>query len=433
MARSSLSGNDQRAENRWVAYAIGGAVVVLLTLVQLVRVTGVPVVRSIWAEDGSVFLTGALARRSVFSTYAGYLNVVPRSIGWVVAHRPLGEAAVWFAVVPAFVTSLLAVAVFRLSDFVVRSPWLRAVVASSLVLPPILVYESMASTANLQWPLVAALFWALARPATARWDLVTCAVIAVAAALSSSVALLFLPLAVLVVVLRRDDRRAWIVPGVFGVASIMQALAVLSTSAPAARGDAALGALPKLYAVNVVGESVLGHRLVDETWLGPGLAPFLALALALIAALTVLWFRCDGAGRLWGGVAVAASLVAYASTAFWRGAEQVVLQSGLQTGSGARYTGLGLQLLVAGGVVLVDRARMARRWHGVLVAVVVAQALLVPLASFRLRTERSDGPRWSSTLADAERACRGAPRATVQLLRVAPGGFVASVPCSSLD
>ena len=233
--------------------------------------------------------------------------------------------------------------------------------ALSLVLPPILVFESMATTANLQWPLLAALFWALARPITARWDLAACVAIAVAASLCSSVVFLFLPLAVMVLVLRRGERRARIVPAVFFAGCFVQLVAVLTTSDSASRGKPDVLSLPRLYVVNVVGETFLGHRLVDSVWLDVGIWLFIVLAVAVTAAVVVLWLRCDVPGRIWGSAALVMSVGVYCSTVFWRGVDQVELHEGVQTGSGARYTGLGLQLLVAAFVILIDRARLGVR------------------------------------------------------------------------
>lgn len=413
--------------------AIGLGAVLVLTLAQLVRTHGSPVYRTLWAEDGSAFLRGGVAHVSIFSTYAGYLNVVPRVVGWLAASLPLSWAAAWFAVVTALLTSLLALAVFHLSDFVVRSTWLRVVLALAFILPPILVYETMASAANLQWPLLGALFWALARPATRRWDTSVCAVIVLAAALSSSVALLFLPLAALVVVLRRADRRAWIVPGLFAVACVVQLVAVVTTSAPAARSTATVGGLPRLYVVNVVGETVLGHRLVDEVWLGPGFLPFVALGIALGVALAFLFVRADGLGRLWGGAAIVMSVGVYSAAVFWRGSTQASLVEGVMTGSGARYTALGLQLLVGAAVVLVDRAALAERTHRVLVALLVAQAVLIPLTAYRVTTIRSRGPEWASALADARHVCeRSDAPFSVQAIPTTPNGWLVLLPCHAI-
>ncbi len=434
LARSMSSSNNQRAENRTRPVAMGVGALVVLTIVQLVRVKGVPVTRSLWAEDGSAFLSGALVPRSIFTTYAGYLNVVPRVIAWFGALLPLGWASAWFSIVPALLTSLLALAVFRLSDFVVSSRWLRAVLALSFVLPPILVYETMADTANLQWPLLAALFWALARPVAARWDLGTCAVIALVAPLSSSVALLFIPLMVFVAIIRRSDRRALIVPAVFGFACCVQVVAILTTSSPTEQGPSDVLGLPRLFVVNVVGEAVLGHPNVDRAWLNLGLAAFVVLAVAVGGALALLWWRCDSEGRRWGGIALVMSVFVYSSAVYFRGTKLVFLTEGAKTGSFARYSGVALQLLVAAAIVLVARAKVSERLSQVLVVLLVAQAVLVPLSAFRLTTLRSAGPRWDVALGRARQECEQDAPDAVRLVPIAPRGeaWFAAIPCSDL-
>ena len=200
----------------------------------------------------------------------------------------------------------------------------------------------------------------------------------------------------MVLVLRRGERSARIVPAVFFAGCFVQLVAVLTTSDSASRGKPNVLSLPRLYVVNVVGETFLGHRLVDSVWLDVGIWLFIVLAVAVTTAIVFLWLRCDVPGRIWGSAALVMSVGVYCSTVFWRGVNQVELHQGVQTGSGARYTGLGLQLLVAAFVILVDRARLGVRVRQVVVALLVAQALLIPATAFRLTTLRSLGPRWEN-------------------------------------
>jgi hypothetical protein len=221
------------------------------------------------------------------------------------------------------------------------------------------------------------------------------------------------------------------VPIVFFVGCVVQVISVLTTSDAASRGDPNVLALPRLYIVNVVGETFFGHRLVDSVWLDVGLWLFIVLAVAVTAAIVFLWIRCDAPGRLWGSVALAMSVVLYGSTVFWRGVDQVELHDGVQTGSGARYTGLGLQLLVAAFVIFVDRARFSERVRQVVVALVVVQAVLIPIVGFRLLTLRSLGPSWENSLAGARLQCEE-PGRTETFVVITPAGWSVRASCTDL-
>src|ERR671918_639781 len=89
----------------------GSVWVGLATALLLVRQAGAPAVDTMWAEDGEVFLSGAL-RRGVLvplvSPYAGYLNAVPRLAAGLVSIAPLGLAAVLFATGSAAVVGCLS-------------------------------------------------------------------------------------------------------------------------------------------------------------------------------------------------------------------------------------------------------------------------------------------------------------------------------------
>ncbi len=71
-----------------------GAVVLLL------RIAGPSPATTIWAEDRTVFLVGALAGpRHLFAPYAGYLQLLPRLIAQFVSFLPLPDAAAAFAII----------------------------------------------------------------------------------------------------------------------------------------------------------------------------------------------------------------------------------------------------------------------------------------------------------------------------------------------
>src|SRR5205085_2586136 len=95
---------------RWTATAVGLAVLAAGTLLHLERQRGVPVWNSLWAEDGQVFLSGAVRsfRGTFFDQNGGYVHVVPRLIAGIVAALPVHEAAAGMAVGAAAAVALVA-------------------------------------------------------------------------------------------------------------------------------------------------------------------------------------------------------------------------------------------------------------------------------------------------------------------------------------
>ena len=97
--------------------AIGLGAVVLLE-----RQAGVPAWDTIGQEDRKIFLAGALLHpwASLFRGYNGYLELVPRLIGEVIARLPYQDAALGFALAGALVAACCAAFVFHASAGQIR-------------------------------------------------------------------------------------------------------------------------------------------------------------------------------------------------------------------------------------------------------------------------------------------------------------------------
>src|SRR5881398_3679254 len=90
------------------------ALFALAVVVEIARIGWSASLDSLWAEDGPIFLQGAMTHSffgAVTAEYAGYLVVVPRLIGEAASALPLHDA-------PETI-SILAAAVAALSGFVV--------------------------------------------------------------------------------------------------------------------------------------------------------------------------------------------------------------------------------------------------------------------------------------------------------------------------
>src|SRR5690348_10935568 len=160
------------------------AAIALGTVVMLARQTGVPAWRTLWAEDRNIFLPQALSApvRSVFTPFAGYLQLYPRLIADVAVQFPLRDAAAGFAVAGALTASCVAVFVFHASSGHVHRPELRLLLAASVVLLPTALEEITNNAVNTTWYLLFGTFWALLWRPRSRWAMAFAALVCFATA-----------------------------------------------------------------------------------------------------------------------------------------------------------------------------------------------------------------------------------------------------------
>jgi hypothetical protein len=176
----------------------------------LARQRGVPVRNSLWAEDGRVFLSDAIRDfpGTLLDQNGGYIHVVPRLVGGVVAALPVADAAAGMAVVASVVIALIGGFVYVASAEVLRSKSTRLALAASVVLVPIPGSELLANATNLHFFMLFACFWALVWQSDTRFALSSRAIVALTTALSDPLSGLFLPLALVAPVVRRSRRGA---------------------------------------------------------------------------------------------------------------------------------------------------------------------------------------------------------------------------------
>jgi hypothetical protein len=399
------------------------AFVLLGVPLQLLRGPGVPVWRSVFGEDGGIFLTEALASRgwgSLLTPYQGYLQVASRVVAEFVAMLPLPAAAVAFAVISALVVSLLSAFVYSASAAVLSSRWARlAVAVAPLVLPA--AYETTSNATDLHWYLDYACFWALLATPRRRWSAAPAAAIAALAVLSDPLAGLFLPLAGCRAATalgfaprlgsdRRPRRSAstaryeLVAPVTFGLGLLLQlALGVARQHAGQFRA-AHWTDLPDIYGLRIAGSFLFGDRFLARAFTALG-GPFALACLALVAAGIALALRRRASRRL--------VLLAAGYSVLWlcvpmvlRGTEGVLPQApGALAGS--RYTVVPILLLVVAGAAWLERLDARPR---VLASV---GFLLIAALSYTIPSQRSDGPVWARSLADAKEQCArtaGLPR-----------------------
>jgi len=402
---------------RWAFPLVQVAVVALGALVMLARMGGRPAWESVYAEDTGIYLPQAIAHPwHLLQSYGGYLQLVPRLIGQIAALLPIRDASVVFAVGGALVASACGLFAYYASAGQVGSRWLRALIGLSVVLLPVAQLEIADNGVNSIWYLLAALFWAaLWRPRTRAGGAVA-AVVAFAAAASSSLGLLFAPLfaARAITVPRRPREHAATIGWALGCLLQLFVIVTSHTSRFAPRNP--VNAV--LYYAHEVLLPALGWHL---SWhlrdlIGVNGASALVGGLILIVLAAAVATQA-GRLRVFVVTAVVTGLVftAVTSALAWAGPGQRVI---ISVEHGARYSTVPILLLDA--ALIVAAGGYARRWWPRRRAVVAVAVLVAVLAAgwatdFRYPVRRLSGPAsaWTHTADRWLRHCEHRPAGTI--------------------
>ena len=402
---------------RWAFVLVQVAAVAVGAVVILARIGGRPVWDSVYAEDPGIYLPQALAHPwQLLQSYGGYLQLVPRLVGQIAALLPVKHASVAFAVCGAVVASACGLFAYRASAGHVSSRWLRVLIGLSVVLLPVAQLEIADNGLNTIWYLLTALFWAaLWRPRT-RSGAAVAAVVAFAAATSSSLALLFAPLfaaRVFVVPRRLRDQAATVG---WGLGSLVQVLVILTSHQSRLRPHNPVNAA--LFYAHEVLLPALGWHISWHLRDIMGLTAATALVGGLII-IVLAWAVATQPGRcrVFVITAVATGLVftAVTSAFAWGGPGQRVT---VRFEHGARYSTVPILLLDAALIVAADA--YARRWWPRPKAIVAVAALVAVLGAgwatdFRYPVRRTSAPgaAWIHTADRWLRDCRRNPAGTI--------------------
>jgi hypothetical protein len=425
---------------RWSALILGQAALIALGgLVMLARMGGRPAWESVWAEDRGIYVPDALAHPwHLLQSYGGYLQLAPRLIGQVAALLPIRHASVALAVGGALIASACGLFAYYASAGHVGSRWLRALVGLSVVLLPVAQLEIADNGVNSIWYLLAGLFWAaLWRPRT-RAGAAVAAVVAFAAAASTSLGLLFAPLfAARAIVVPRTLREHAATAG-WALGSVLQVAVILTSHQSRFRPHNPVNAV-LFYAHDVLLPALGWHLswhlrdilgLTGATALAGGLI-FIVLAYAVATQ--------PGRCRAFVVTAVATGLVftAVTSALAWGGPGGRV---SVRVEHGARYSTLPILLLDAALIVAADA--YARRWWPRPKAIAAVVALVAILAAgwatdFRYQVRRLSGPNsaWEHTASLWLHRCQHKPDGTITVTFHdwwGPAPLATTFNCSSL-
>jgi hypothetical protein len=414
-----------------IVLVAGGAIL------HLVRQRGVPPWNSLWAEDGSVFLSDAMHdfAGTFFAENGGYGHVVPRIIAGAAAALPVEDAAAGMAAAASVVVALIAGFVYFASGEVLPSRMARFGLAAAVLLLPVPGSDLLANATNLHFYLLFGCFWALFWQSETPAALGARSAVGLAATLSDPLAALFMPLA-LVAPLARRRVRAFMVSGVFVAGLATQLLVTWGGERPHRNWGFRPADLLDIFSLRVTGGLLVGDRFLGDAWLAYG-RTFSYTAFLLVAAIIALLLtRSSRATVAFVFIALGYGCLFFCVQLVGRGTGGTDPDLGVFQLNGARYVLLPFLFTTAGILALVDRNVRLRRgaaWAWTRrVALVWLAALLI--VNYSVTSDRSRGPRWDTELMRARNSC-ATRSATVVRVLVAPSPprvWFASVPCSRL-
>jgi hypothetical protein len=418
----------------WEAGLVIVSLVVLAAVLQLFRLGPSTTLNSLWAEDGGVFLGGALTHGffdSVTTPYAEYLVVTPRLIAEIGTLVPLRDAPTAMNLTTVVVIALSGLAVWFASAGHIRSPCLRTLLAALMVLSPVCTSEAVATPTNIAWYMAFAVFWLLFwRPKTT-WGACLGGLMILVTGLSTPGIFFFAPVALLRAIAIRG-RRDTIIVGSYALAAATQLIAIANSTETIA-GNTWSHNILTTFMQRVVEGSVLGLELGGETWLEWGWPFLIGIVVAVAAYLAVMLMRV-ASNRLFAVIAIVTSVVMFLASSYTRAVGDVMAwRSDVYNDFGGRYAIVPTLLLLSAGLALLDSYyRPARKRLPVLAIAAVVVLLVSIVTSFDVGNEPDrGGPPWDESLRTATAECE-AKKLTEVPVYTAPAGWSVAVSCRSL-
>ena len=416
----------------WEGAFVLAALLVLLSAIQLLRAGPSESLHGLWAEDGPIYLNGALNHGffdNVTTPYAEYLVVIPRLIGEVGAAVPLRDAPVAMNVAAILVVSLSVLAIWFASAGHIRSHHLRALLLAVAIAPAVSGTETVVTATNAPWTTSFVVFWLLLWRPVATWSACLGALLVLATGLSSPTIFFFVPLAALRAIAIRDRRDALIV-GAFGLALAIQLPVTASSSEHVADPTWTVNILTT-FLQRIVDGSVLGLELGSEAWASWGWPFLIAITIGLTVYFAWLALRVSS-GRLLAAIAIATAVAMFLGSAYKRALGDVMVWPvGAGNVLGARYAVVPALLLISAALVLLDaRVRSAggRPWP----AIATAAVLLVAIGTSFDVSEGREMPPWGESLRKAAAACRS-EGLTEAPIEISPPGMTVTITCDHLE
>lgn len=418
----------------WEGAVVVASFLALAAALQFFRVGPSSAINSLWAEDGPVFLSGALTHGiidNVTTPYAEYLVVIQRLLGEVGAAVPLHDAPLAMNLAAVLFVSACGLAVWVASAAHIRSPYLRALLVGLTVLCPVSSIEAVVSATNASWYGAFAVFWLLLWRSAATWGACLGGLLILITGLSTPALFFFVPLAALRAIAIRDRRDALIV-GAFALALAIQ-LPVTALSNEHVTDPAFTVNTLTTFLQRVVDGSIFGLELGGSLWADMGWPFLIAITVALTVYLIALVLRASRS-RLFAVLAIITGVGMFLASAYERALGDVMIwPEGFHNSIGGRYGIVPVLLLISAALALLD-SRLRRGRGRPVLAVATAVVLLVALVtSFDVSVGSGrGGPQWGDSLDEAAAACRAEHLAEAPVF-VAPAGWSMPISCDRLE
>jgi hypothetical protein len=416
----------------WEGVVVLLAFIAMAAALQFLRAGPTDSAKALFAEDGPVYLGGAITHGffdSLASPYAEYLVVIPRLLGELATIGPLRYAPETMNVGAALLVAVSALAVWVGAAGLIRNIYLRVVLVALVLVPPVSGLETVISATNVAWYAGFAVFWLLLWRPDADWSAALGALLILITGLSSPTIFFFVPLAVLRAIAVRDRRDALLV-GAFALALAIQ-LPVTAFGSEHVTDPEWTANIFTTFLQRVPLGVALGLELGGGAWEEWGWGALIAAGVGVGAALAALALRAT-AGRLFALVAVATAVVMFFGSSYTRGlGDEMVWPQNLFTAFGGRYAMIPVLLIASAAIVLADsrlRGPKPSRWPAVALAVVLVVALVTSFGGDANR----EMPSWANSLRDGAVACR-ATRAADATIFITPEGWTMTVPCERLE
>jgi hypothetical protein len=415
--------------------AVAAGLLVIAVVLQLARIGWTGSLDALWAEDGPVFLGGAIENGfldAITTEYAGYLVLAMRLIAEVGAAFPLRDAPAAMAISTATLVALSGLAVWYAAAGHIASPLLRGALATLTVLTAVGGTETIVATSNVLWFMLVAGFWLLLWRPRSGWSAALGGLFIALTALSTPGMLFFLPVALLRAFAVRDSRDLTIVGAYFG-ANLVQLFAIARSSYegvdPVWTGD-----IWGVLLQRVVDGTFFGLRLGGELWVLLGW-PFLILLTAASTIGLALGLRQTSPSvRYLAAVTVPIALLMFVVAVYQRAVAIPMLWHDDWVADAGRYAIVPVMLLVGLVFAMVDRGWRERNWSerswlGIAMVTVILVSALVSLPARNVLGRGT--PPWSASMDKAERTCSASPDSAA-VFDISPPGFAFQLPCSTV-
>jgi hypothetical protein len=419
--------------------------------IQLLRAHAESPLKTLWAEDGSIWLPDALHRGffdALTTPYNGYLQASSRLAGTAVSWLPLDWWAVVMSTTGAAIITGCAFLVWRASAAQIENPILRGSLAALVVVAPVASVETIANVTNSIWYILFAAFWVILwRPATAMRAAAAAGFLFLAA-LSSAGSLVLLPLLAARGIAARD-RRDYLMVGGLSLGLLLQLAYSWRDRNMWGEGATQIAGPPAhwgwnlipAYGQRIVGGAITGVKVTGHLWTSLDTGFFVLVGLAVAAWLATVATRSSRRVQVLVAVAFLTSLALFLVTGYqrWTGLFGIPIGSGFYwthdsfNGINGRYMVVPTLIFLSAVFVWLDeisRNRGARRRLAVAVPALIAISTVfsfsVAYTSFRSHTP------WPDALDGARRYCATQQPSTVVHVPLGGPGYM-PLTCSELD